>query len=125
VIFIANDITGSDNDKSPLEVSQLFRKTLYIIRRQFKDTPVFWVSVTPTPLRWHVWPEIKEAGDMIREICEDHRNTHYIDTERYFTNANGLPRAELFLDDRLHLNDEGYRVWSGVIKHELDKILMK
>ena len=125
VIFIANDITGSDNDKSPLEVSQLFRKTLYIIRRQFKDTPVFWVSVTPTPLRWHVWPEIKEAGDMIREICEDHRNTHYIDTERYFTNANGLPRAELFLDDRLHLNDEGYRVWSGVIKNELDKILMK
>jgi len=125
VIFIANDITGSDNDKSPLEVSQLFRKTLYIIRRQFKDTPVFWVSVTPTPLRWHVWPEIKEAGDMIREICEDHRNTHYIDTERYFTNANGIPRAELFLDDRLHLNDEGYRVWSGVIKNELDKILMK
>lgn len=62
---------------------------------------------------------------MIREICEDHRNTHYIDTERYFTNANGLPRAELFLDDRLHLNDEGYRVWSGVIKNELDKILMK
>ena len=123
VIFIANDITGSDNDKSPLEVSQLFRKTLYIIRRQFKDTPVFWVSVTPTPLRWHVWPEIKEAGDMIREICEDHRNTHYIDTERYFTNANGLPRAELFLDDRLHLNEEGYRVWSSLIKNELNKIL--
>ncbi len=125
VLFIANDITGGEADKSPLEVSQLFRKTLYIIRRQFKDTPVFWVSVTPTPLRWHVWPEIKEAGEMIREICEDHRNTWYIDTERYFTNANGLPRAELFLDDRLHLNEEGYRVWSGVIKNELDNILMK
>lgn len=125
VLFIANDITGSEADKSPLEVSRLFRKTLYIIRRQFRDTPVFWVSVTPTPLRWHVWPEIREAGELIREICEDHRNTYYIDTERYFTNANGLPRAELFLDDRLHLNEEGYKVWSGVIKNELNNILMK
>lgn len=125
VIFIANDITGGDSDKSPLEVSQLFRKTLYIIRRQFRDTPVFWVSVTPTPLRWHVWPEIKEAGEMIREICEDHRNTYYIDTERYFTNPSGLPRAELFLDDRLHLNEEGYKVWSGVIKNELNDKLKK
>lgn len=123
VLFIANDITGNEDDKSPLEVSQLFKKTLYIIRRQFKDTPVFWVSVTPTPLRWHVWPEIKEAGEMIMEICEGHRNTYFIDTERYFTNSSGLPRAELFLEDRLHLNEEGYKVWSGVIRNELNNKL--
>ncbi len=123
VLFIANDISGSNSDKSPLEVSQLFRKTLHIIRRQFRETPVIWVSVTPTPLRWHIWPEIKEAGEMISEICENHRNTYYLDTEKYFTNEKGLPRADLFLDDRLHLNEEGYKVWSGLIKKELDKIL--
>lgn len=123
VLFIANDISGSNSDKSPLEVSQLFKKTLYIIRKQFRETPVIWVSVTPTPLRWHIWPEIKEAGEMISEICESHRNTYYLDTEQYFTNEKGLPRADLFLDDRLHLNDEGYKVWSGLIKNELNKIL--
>ncbi|MDI9553468.1 MAG: GDSL-type esterase/lipase family protein, partial [Bacteroidota bacterium] len=123
VLFIANDISGSNSDKSPLEVSQLFRKTLHIIRRQFRETPVIWVSVTPTPLRWHIWPEIKEAGEMISEICENQRNTYYLDTEKYFTNEKGLPRADLFLDDRLHLNAEGYKVWSGLIKKELDKIL--
>ena len=123
VLFIANDISGSNSDKSPLEVSQLFRKTLHIIRRQFRETPVIWVSVTPTPLRWHIWPEIKEAGEMISEICENQRNTYYLDTEKYFTNEKGLPRADLFLDDGLHLNAEGYKVWSGLIKKELDKIL--
>ena len=123
VLFIANDISGSNSDKSPLEVSQLFKQTLYIIRKQFRETPVIWVSVTPTPLRWHIWTEIKEAGEMISEICESHRNTYYLDTEQYFTNEKGLPRADLFLDDRLHLNDEGYKVWSGLIKNELNKIL--
>jgi len=124
VIFIANDIAGNDNDKSPLEVSQLFRKTLYIIRRKFADTPVFWISITPTPSRWHVWPEIREANEMIKEICESHRSTYYIDTEKYFTNASGLPRSELFLDDKLHLNEEGYAIWTGIIKNELSEVLL-
>lgn len=124
VIFIANDISGNENDKSPLEVSQLFRKTLYIIRRKFTDTPVFWISVTPTPSRWAVWPEIKEANGMIKEICESHRNTYFIDTEKYFLNSSGLPRSELFIEDKLHLNPEGYKIWSGIIKNELDNMLV-
>ena len=124
VIFIGNDISGNENDKSPLEVSQLFRKTLYIIRRKFTDTPVFWISVTPTPSRWAVWPEIKEANEMIKEICDSHRNTYFIDTEKYFLNSSGLPRGELFIEDKLHLNDEGYRIWSGIIKNELNNVLV-
>jgi hypothetical protein len=124
VIFIANDISGNENDKSPLEVSQLFRKTLYIIRRKFTDTPVFWISVTPTPSRWAVWPEIKEANGMIKEICESHRNTYFIDTEKYFLNSSGLPRSEFFIDDKLHLNTEGYKIWSGIIRNELDNMLV-
>lgn len=124
VIFIANDISGNENDKSPLEVSQLFRKTLYIIRRKFTDTPVFWISVTPTPSRWSVWPEIKEANGLIKEFCESHRNTYFIDTEKYFLNSSGLPRSELFIEDKLHLNDEGYRTWSGIIRNELNNVLV-
>ncbi len=123
VIFIANDISGNENDKSPLEVSQLFRKTLYIIRRKFTDTPVFWISITSTPSRWAVWPEIKEANAMIKEICESHRNTYFIDTEKYFLNSSGLPRTELFLDDRLHLNADGYAIWTGIITNELNGVL--
>jgi hypothetical protein len=124
VIFVANDITGDENDKSPLEVSQLFRKTLYIIRRKFTDTPVFWISVTPTPSRWAVWPEIKEANGMIKEICDSHKNTYFIDTEKYLLNSSGLPRSELFVEDKLHLNTKGYEMWSGIIKNELNNVLV-
>lgn len=123
VIFIGNDISGNDNDKSPLEVSQLFRKTLGIIRRRFMNTPVFWIEVTPTPARWHVWPEIKEANEMIRKICENHNNTYFIETEKYFMTPSGLPRNDLFVTDRLHLNSEGYAIWTSIIKKELNKVL--
>ena len=58
VIFIANDISGTDQDKSPQEVAALFRNVLKTIRKTHPETPVFWIAVTPTPLRWKVWPEI-------------------------------------------------------------------
>ncbi|HNR43215.1 MAG TPA: GDSL-type esterase/lipase family protein [Bacteroidales bacterium] len=123
VIFIANDISGSDSDKTPAEVAELFRKTLYIIRRKYKDTPVFWIAITPTAARWHVWPEIREANQQIQKICNNHHNTYFISTEQAFLTREGLPRTELFRDDKLHLNTDGYRVWAGIIKNELYKVL--
>jgi len=125
VLFIANDITGRDKDKSPLEVSQLFRKTLYIIRRKYTKTPVFWIAITPTGARWHVWPEIKEANELIRKVCKKHENTYYIDTEIAFLTPSGLPNKDLFLEDNLHLNEAGYKVWTGIIKNELNNVLGK
>lgn len=126
VLFIANDISGGAGDKSPSEVAGLFRTTLNIIRRKHHDTPVFWISITPTPSRWKVWPEIKEANELIRKICRNNRsNTFYIDTEPYFLTKSGLPRNELFQDDRLHLNADGYALWTELIKNELNKVLKK
>jgi hypothetical protein len=124
VLFIANDITGEKDDKSPQEVARLFRKTLYVIRRKYVDTPVFWIGVTPTQARWHVWPEIREANRMIRKICEHHRNTYFINTESAFLNSGGLPRTELFVGDNLHLNSQGYKIWADIIKRELDRVLV-
>jgi hypothetical protein len=123
VIFIANDIAGNEADKTPAEVAKLFRKTLYIIRRKYKDTPVFWIGITPTAARWHVWPEIREANENISRVCKSHRNTYFINTEQSFLTREGLPRTELFLDDKLHLNQDGYKVWTGIIKNDLYKVL--
>jgi lysophospholipase L1-like esterase len=123
VLFVGNDITGSKDDKTPQQVANLFRRTLYIIRRKYIDIPVFWISITPTEARWQVWPEIKKANGLIKNICYNHRNTYYINTEQSFLGANGLPRAELFQKDKLHLNQEGYKIWAGIIKKELNKAL--
>lgn len=125
VLFIANDITGEDNDKSPTEVAKLFRSVLLTIRKEFPKTPVFWIGITPTPARWHVWPEIELANQMIEKVCSGYYNTYFIKTDTEFTNSNGLPRKELFLEDNLHLNTDGYALWTKLIKQELNKVLLK
>jgi lysophospholipase L1-like esterase len=123
VLFIANDITGNEGDKNPEEVVRLFSHVLKTIRKKYTDTPVFWIAVTPTPLRWNAWPQITEANKMIEQLCLQHENTYFIRTESDFLNTAQLPRDELFLPDSLHLNTHGYALWTKIIRKELTTVL--
>jgi lysophospholipase L1-like esterase len=34
----------------------------------------------------------------------------------------GTPRAELFREDKLHLNAAGYQLWGSLIRRRLDEV---
>ena len=123
VMFIANDIIGNEQDRSPEDVASLFLNSLKIIRKSHPKTPVFWISVTPTPSRLKAWSEIKKANILIRDICSGEKNTYFIPTDFAFLNSDGLPVKEYFRPDMLHLNDQGYKIWTSIIKKELNKIV--
>jgi hypothetical protein len=123
VVFIANDITGSNDDKTPEEVARLVKYTLKVIRKTHRDTPVFWLAVTPTPSRWTVWDKIRKVNQYIEEICESRSNTYFIRTDFAFLGEDGKPKSELFVEDMLHLNPNGYAIWTTLLKTELNKVL--
>jgi lysophospholipase L1-like esterase len=123
VIFIGNDISGGPKDKSPAEVAGLFRYLLKTIRKSHPETAVFWIAITPTPSRWKVWPQQKEANELIRKICDREANTYFISTEASFIGSDGKPYERYFRPDMLHLNDEGYKIWSRIIKKEISKVV--
>ena len=124
VLFIANDITGSEKDKSPEEVKKLFLNVVKTFRKNHPGAPVFWIQITPTTSRWKAWPKIKEANELIRQTCEKGNNLYFIQTDQAFLNEKGTPRDEYFVADKLHLNQDGYRIWTEIIKKELDKVLI-
>jgi len=103
VIFIANDITGGEQDKSPEQVLTLYRNVIKTIRRHHKETPVFWIAITPTTSRWKAWPQIQKANNLIKEYSESQDNLYFIRTDFAFLGQDGKPKDELFRDDMLHL----------------------
>jgi hypothetical protein len=123
VLFIANDITGSEQDKTPKEVAALLKNVLKTIRKVHPNTTVFWIAITPTASRWKVWPDIQKANALIKQICENKKNTYFIRTDFAFLNENGLPKDDLFRDDKLHLTEKGYAIWTEIIKKELNTVL--
>lgn len=125
VIFVANDIIGNDKDKSPEEVKNLFLYVLKRFRKSHPQTPLFYIAITPSPSRWKAWKRISESNDLIYQECEKHKNTYFIRTDTAFLGNDSEPKRELFRSDMLHLNPEGYKVWTRIIKGELDQVLKK
>jgi len=123
VLFVANDIYGQGKDKSPEEVTALFRYILKTIRKTHPSTPVFWIEVTPTMSRWTVWPDIQKSTNLIEKVCNNQKNTYLIRTASAFLNEEGKPIDEFFRSDKLHLTEKGYAVWTNIIKNEIKKIV--
>ena len=85
MFFVANDISGGDNDKSAEEVAALFSYIPGWVREHNAEAPIFCGAVTPTPARFGVWPEIKAANVAARAVCERAKSTYFIGTDTYFT----------------------------------------
>ena len=122
-IFVANDITGGENDLSPKEVLKLAKYVVKQIRTSHKSSSVFFIETTPTPKRWKAWSKISQANDLIKEFCDSNDRLFYISTRNYFIGDNGLPTEEYFVRDKLHLNSKGYTLWSNIIKENLKIII--
>ena len=128
LIFVANDITGSNDftnlvgDISPNEVKKLFRYNFKSIRRIHKHIPIFLIETTPTPKRWKVWNKILQANKKLERFCKQETNLYFISTRDKFIGNDGLPIQSLFLNDELHLNVDGYKLWSRVIKSKLVEV---
>ncbi len=123
VIFIANDITGGEQDKTPKEVLSLYQYVVKGIRKKLPNEPVFFIQITPTNSRWKVWDKATGANNLIKAYSESDPNLHYIETAYAFLGSDGKPKSELFREDQLHLNLEGYKIWSGIILENLNKAL--
>jgi hypothetical protein len=119
LVFVANDISGRAQDRTPREVQNLFKALVKQIREQNHDTPVFWIEITPTPSRWHASRQIRKANALIRAYCEKKTDLHFIPTFDVYTNREGLPDSTFFRQDMLHLNPDGYKLWAKRIKRVL------
>ena len=121
VIFVANDIAGVESDKAPKEVKRLFKDLVKQVRKRNPGTPVCWIEVTPTPKRWHVSKQIREASNFIEAYCSKQDDLHFISTFDQYTTPEGLPDSTLFRKDMLHLNRDGYLQWADIIKTSLEE----
>jgi lysophospholipase L1-like esterase len=123
VVYVGNDIVGKpETDKKPEEVVRLFGIVVDAVRKQVPQAEIFLIALTPAPSRFGGWPQIQEANQHLKAYCEKDPKLHFIVTHPSYLTADNQPRPELFVSDRLHQNEDGYKIWSGIIKKELEKV---
>jgi len=112
-------VYAGDNDlaegRTPLQILESFAHFANTVRAELPNTRIAYISVKPSPSREKLMPQVRETNNVIAAYLRRLPNSEYIDVFTPMMGADGRPRAELFLGDRLHMNDEGYRLWQSVI----------
>ncbi|MEP3482180.1 MAG: GDSL-type esterase/lipase family protein [Fuerstiella sp.] len=123
VIFVANDITGGDNDRPQDVVQACVKHVVNVAQAHSPNSPVFLIEVTPTSSRRKGWPKVRQLNSWLREYSLTTANVSFVATAEWYLDDKDEVRDEYFVQDKLHLNRKGYAVWGSLVKRELDRVL--
>ena len=110
---------AGDNDlasgRTPQQVFEDYKAFVERVHRKLPNTRIAFISIKPSPSRASLLQSMKEANGLIKAYATHARRLVYIDVFTPMLSKDGYPRPELFGPDRLHMNSEGYRLWTSVI----------
>ncbi len=116
-------VYAGDNDlangKSPERVFADYRAFVEEIRKHLPGIRIAYVAIKPSPSRWGLEAEIRTANRLIAEYSRSDKRLEFIDIFTPMLDSQGRPREELFLPDKLHVNADGYELWTKLIQPHL------
>lgn len=120
VVFYAgdNDIASK---KSPEMVLVNFKAFAIRVRKALPKTRIVYIATKPSILRWKMWPQMKEANDLIADYCKKQRNMYFVDVSKVMLDSSGKPIKELFQADGLHMTLKGYERWAALVRPLIDR----
>ena len=93
-----------------------FQQFVKIVHTAIPETLIYYISMKPDPARWGNWPTLANANRMIEAYGQTQDRVKFIDVSAAMLDAQGKPRRELFRWDGLHMNGQGYALWTFIIK---------
>jgi lysophospholipase L1-like esterase len=96
--------------RTPQQVVADFRTFVERVRRDLPKVRIAYISNKPSPLRAGLLEAQRQANALIKAEA-GRLHVDYIDVFTPMLDANGQPREELFVEDRLHMNRAGYELW--------------
>ncbi|MBI5857178.1 MAG: G-D-S-L family lipolytic protein [Sphingobacteriales bacterium] len=122
VIYCGENDIATDSTVTDKTVFKRFKTLYHMIRKAFRVVPVVYISIKPSPSRWSMRSRMTEANRLIKNFLDNKkRHAQFVDVWSAMLGAESLPREDIFIEDRLHMNAKGYRIWKNIIEPYLLK----
>lgn len=112
-------VYAGENDlaegRTPEQVLRSFTSFVQGVRADLPQTRIAYISIKPSVARKGLMDQIRKTNALIEDYVASLNNAEFIDVFTPMLDANGGPRAELFREDLLHLNADGYALWKSII----------
>ncbi|MDA0950841.1 MAG: GDSL-type esterase/lipase family protein, partial [Bacteroidetes bacterium] len=107
-----NDIAaGRTNATIIAHLNSIFQR----IWADLPETQIVFIAAKPSPLRWEKHQQYEALNSAIERWAKREKRLEYADV--YSPMLDGqMVREDLFIEDRLHMNEKGYALWDAVIR---------
>lgn len=119
VIFAGTNDIHPGASKTPEVLFASYQTLVRKIRVDRPDLPIFYIAITPSTMRWSVWPIAQATNQLIEDWSAEDPNLYVIDTSHALMGSSGEPDSENYRRDGLHLSEQGYRIWREIIRTRL------
>ncbi|WP_055145471.1 GDSL-type esterase/lipase family protein [Jiulongibacter sediminis] len=110
-----NDIA---EDIAPEEILMRFQSFLEKVDRQFPEVPLTFLSIKPSPIRAEKLDVIQRTNQLTEAFLRDKPLRYFLDIHNPML-ENTAVRPELFTEDELHMNEQGYSIWASIVREHL------
>ena len=114
-----------DNDiahgKTPAQVLKDYQDFVEKVHTALPKTIIYLLSIKPSLARYHLWETMQKANVQLEEYSQKHDFLKFIDISAAMYNESGKLRQNIFRPDGLHLNAAGYKIWTAIIKKQIQQ----
>jgi lysophospholipase L1-like esterase len=121
MIFFRSGGNDIHNGKTPQQVFDDFKEFVATVHARLPKTEIFYISQNPTAARWSQKDQELELNRMVEDMTKTTPYVKYIDVATMPLDAEGQPRLELFVADKLHFNEAGYKLLAEKVRPYLPK----
>jgi lysophospholipase L1-like esterase len=119
VIFAGTNDIKVRSAKEPAQLLRSYQAFVSRVHTDLPQLPIFYIAITPTLKRWPVWPVAQATNRLIEHYSTSDERLYFIDTGAALLSEGGTPDENNYVDDGLHLSQEGYAIWRDIIRKRL------
>jgi lysophospholipase L1-like esterase len=114
----ANDVFGGRPVSAVVTDTEVFIRKVHAA---LPATRVIYISIAPNPARWHLKSAWLELNALMKAFAATEPRVTFVDVWSAMLDAAGQPRPELFVEDRLHMNERGYAIWARLLRPVVER----
>ena len=120
VLYVENDLGNHKEGVNAVKCFDLFRIFIDKLKKDYPNTPLIVVSLKPSQ---HKADQLKDQL-LVNALLEENATAQgytYVDITKVMYDEAGNLRTDIFKEDNLHMNAEGYKLWTSILKPLLIK----
>lgn len=98
------------------EVAIQFERFVRAVHAKLPQTRIVYIGIKPSLLRWAQIDRMRQANATIRAFCERDDRVAFVDVDQAMLGWDEKPRPELYVQDGLHLTQQGYQILNALVR---------